>query len=173
MIDVLTILAFFMLGVLTGAVGIVSITLFFAKKTINKEKKKTSDKPSLETRMRRVKDITDEQVDLARRADGPQKNSLDGKYKNSLMRQIKALDEEKNEVLNSILADGHDPELTTIDGSGVVSKMKLSEYMAYMGYKAENTPQPPKKPSGPERLGKFTVYRGGKDDGDGGSGTVH
>jgi hypothetical protein len=116
--------------------------------------------------MKRVKEITGEQVDLARRADGPQKNSLDGKYKNGIIAQMKKLDEEKHEVLKSILADGHDPELTTMDETGVVTKMKLSEYMAYLGISVTPKQKPQSK-----NVGKFTVYKGGKDDG--GNNTTH
>jgi hypothetical protein len=46
-----------------------------------------------------------------------------------------------------------------MDNSGVITKMKLSEYMAYMGMSVK--PKPPEK----KNMGKFTIHRGGKDDG--------
>jgi hypothetical protein len=169
MIDMFILTAFFILGFLVGAASMMYFVIYVGKRLSSK------DKPSLEDRMKRVKAIADEQVELSRRADGPQKNSLDGKYKNSLISQMKILDEEKNSILQSILSDGHDPRLKTIDGNGVITEMKLSEFMATMGYVTQKptTPPPAAKPSGPERMGKFTVYRGGKDDEDGGNNTTH
>lgn len=163
-------LASFVLGMITGAAGIVSLTFYLGKRALDKKKaevEQNTKKLSVSDRMKRVKDITAEQLDLARRADGPQKNSLDGKYKNGLIREMKRLDEEKNAVLKSILADGHDPELTTMDETGVVTKMLLSEYMAHMGIKMDPKPVKPQV----EQVGKFTVIRGGRDDG--GNNTSH
>jgi hypothetical protein len=172
MIDMLTLIAFFVLGFLTGIVSMTYVVMLIGKRSLQS---KSKDKPSLEQRMKRVKDIADEQLELHSRIDGPQKNALHGKHKNSLLSQLKALDEEKTSILQSILSDGHDPRLKTIDGNGVITEMKLSEFMATMGYVTQKptTPPPAAKPSGPERMGKFTVYRGGKDDEDGGNNTTH
>jgi len=161
-------LAFFVLGLIAGATLTVSGTIWYGARMLKRSKEKLAAVPkdtklSVGDRMKRVKEIATEQLDLLQQADGPQKNGLDGKYKNGLNRQIKQLDEEKNQLLVSILEDGHDPELTTMDSSGVVTKMLLSEYMAYMGIKMT----PKKQPETPktERIGKFTVVKGGKDDG--------
>lgn len=167
-------LAAFMLGILVGTGGMTAFVMYLGNKGLKEKKakleavKKTAE--SLEKRMKRVREITKEQVDLANRADGPQKNSLDGKYKNGLIGQIKKLEEERNDIMRSILKDGFDPELTTMDEIGVVTKMKLSEYMAYMGIKMEK-PAPAKPTRTAEQIGKFTVIRGGRDD-DGGE-TTH
>lgn len=149
----------FFLGAVFGyAMSILSFLYigFRSMKKVIDTKKPVSD------RMKRIKEITNEQLDLTRQVDGPQKNSMHGKHKNSLISKIKSLDEEKNDLLRSILLDGHDPELTTVDNAGVVTHMKLSEYMVLMGIKME-----PKKPTSPtaERVGRFTVVKGGKDDG--------
>lgn len=169
----LILIAFFVLGFLTGIVSMTYVVMLIYKRSLQS---KSKDKPSLEERMKRVKAIADEQIDLYGRIDGPQKNALHGKHKNSLLSQLKALDEEKTSILQSILSDGHDPRLKTIDGNGVVTEMKLSEFMATMGYATQKPtiPPPAAKPSGPERLGKFTLYRGGKgDNDDGGNSTSH
>ncbi len=163
----------FVLGFLLGIGCVLGAVFHLGSKSLEKKKAELKEKvkkaESLESRMKRVKEITNEQVELAQRADGPQKNSLDGKYKNGIIREMKRLDEEKNDILKSILTDGHDPELTTIDEAGVVSRMKLSEYMAYMGIKMD----PPKSQQPKvEQVGKFTVIRGGRDDG-GGNNTTH
>ena len=177
---IFTLILTYVFGLLTGAVGIVGITLYIGKRALDKKKvavavsaapKAADKKESVSSKMKRVKVITDEQLDLSARADGPQKNGLDGKYKNSLMSHMKSLEEEKNEILKSILRDGLDPELTTMDSSGVITKMKLSEYLAYMGVSMEPKAKSPQEIK-TERMGKFTVHRGGKDDGSGSS-TTH
>ncbi len=163
--ELLTILAFYVLGIITGAIGTVTLTIYIGTRAVKKRKEEQANpkKLSVEGRMKRVKELQGEQLELAQRADGPQKNSLDGKYKNGLNGEIKRIEEEKTAILVSIIEDGYDPELTTMDASGVVTQMKLSEYMAYMGIKmqAKKSVATPKT----ERIGKFTVVKGGKDDG--------
>lgn len=164
--------AAFIMGFLLGLGSVLAFVMHVGNQGLKKKKAELQEKvkkaESIDARMKRVKEITAEQVELASRADGPQKNSLDGKYKNGIIKEMKRLDEEKNTILKSILSDGHDPELTTIDEAGVVSRMKLSEYMAYMGIKMD----PPKqKTTKVEQIGKFTVIRGGRDDG--GDNTTH
>lgn len=168
--ELLIIMGFYTLGLITGAIGMITLTIYVGKRALAKEKTKigltavpSKPKQTVNERMKRIKDITDEQLEMMQSIDGPQKNGLDGKYKNGINSQIKLLDEEKNELLCSILEDGHDPEITTMDGSGIVSRMLLSEYMAYMGIKMapKKTIETPKT----ERIGKFTVVKGGKDDG--------
>lgn len=165
--------AAFIMGFLLGLGSVLAFVMHVGNQGLKKKKAELQEKvkkaESIDARMKRVKEITAEQVELASRADGPQKNSLDGKYKNGIIKEMKRLDEEKNTILKSILSDGHDPELTTIDEAGVVSRMKLSEYMAYMGIKMD----PPKSQQPKvEQIGKFTVIRGGRDDG-GGNNTTH
>lgn len=159
-------LVIFFLGVMLGFGLTLVWFLEMARRSLSS--KAAADRTaSLQERMKRVKEITNEQLDLNRQVDGPQKNGLDGKHKNGLINKMKRLDEEKNDILRSILLDGYDPELTTMDTSGVVTYMKLSEYMALMGIKME-----PKKPkSSTSRVGKFTVVKGGKDDS--GNNTTH
>lgn len=162
-------IAFFLIGMICGLILAVGVVLYLGRRVLNKKTKEVSTKLSISDRMKRVKEISTEQLELAMRADGPQKNSLDGKYKNSMIGRLKGLEEEKNDLLRSIIADGHDPELTTMNESGVVEKMKLSEYMAYMGISmtttTKQTEQPKVSKPRTEQIGKFTVIRGGKDGG--------
>lgn len=170
--DALTLVLIYIMGILTGGVGFMTLTIFYANKVLNREKKsldKLTKKKSIEDRMKRVKEITNDQLDMLQQTDGPQKNALDGKHKNNVNSVIKQLEEEKTDILQSILAEGHDPEITTIDQSGVITKMKLSDFMVYSGIDVEpKKVEPPKS----KQLGKFTVYKGGKDDSDD-SGTTH
>lgn len=164
----------FVLGMFVGVAAMTAYVIYLGNKGLKEKKSKLevvkAKAESLDKRMRRVKEITKEQIDLANKADGPQKNGLDGKYKNGLIGQIKKLEEERNDIMRSIITDGYDPELTTMDETGVVTKMKLSEYMAYVGIKMDK-PAPAKPTRTSEQIGKFTVIRGGRDD-DGGE-TTH
>lgn len=162
--DIATLLAYFVFGNITGAVGIVILTLFLSKRALDKLKKEAESKgktESIKSRMDKVKGIIAEQLDLQNHVVGPQKNALHGKYKNGLNSRIKELELEKTDILKSIIADGFDPEITVIDGSGVVTTIKLSEFLINSGISMP--PKGTKLP--PEQVGKFTVYRGGKDDG--------
>jgi hypothetical protein len=175
-------IATYMLGVLTGASISFGIILALGKKALSKKEKEFSSmkeqKSIIEKKMKRVKEITSEQLDLQSATSGPQKNALDGKYKNGLIREIKRLEEEKSELLCSIIQAGFDPEITVIDESGAVTRIKLSEYMALQGIqmppvapKETKKTETSKTLTAPKQIGKFTVYKGGKDDSD--SGTTH
>jgi hypothetical protein len=108
-------------------------------------------------KIRRVKEITREQLNLMPSTGGPQKNALHGKHKNSINRTLSSLEDEKNELLNSILNDGHDPEITSMAGDGTSSKMKLSEFLA------RTPPSSSEKNTNTKKINKFTVHQGGKD----------
>lgn len=163
--EVATLLAFYILGLLTGAVGAITFTIYMGKRLMDKRQDEGKKVESIGSRMKRVKDLTTEQLDLQGQVSGPQKNALHGKYKNGLIGRIKELEEQKTEILKSIITDGFDPELTVMDNAGVVSTIKLSEYLAQTGITI-----PPKNPSpSTKQIGKFTVHKGGKDDG----GTTH
>lgn len=163
-------IGFYVLGLITGACGMVSLTLWLGNRSLERKRKQLTEAPagklSLEARMKRVKDLTDEQMDLLAQIDQPQKNGLDGRHKNGLNSTVKDIEKEKAEILRSILEDGYDPEISAMDMSGVVSKMKLSEFMVDQGLIA---PPKPKEEPKIKTLGKFTVHKGGKDDG----GTSH
>lgn len=166
--EVAIILLAYVLGIATGAIGIIALTLWLGKRAIDKETKaKLPSKESVSTRLKKVKEITNEQLDLQGAISGPQKNALHGKYKNGLIGRIKELEEQKVEILKSIITDGFDPEITVIDDSGVVTALKLSEFLGQNGITM------PSKDSQPDaqtkQVGKFIVHKGGKDD----SGTTH
>jgi hypothetical protein len=159
MITIMTIGMSYLLGFLTGMVVVSTWVVWLARRSM----KKTDRRESLMKRMRRIKEIADEQMDIASQVEMPQRNALDGKHKNQLVGRMKVLDEEKITILKSILSDGFDPELTTMDSAGVISQIKLSEYLASLGHHVP-TKTEQKEPPKPDKVGKFTVYRGGKDD---------
>lgn len=165
----------YMAGVCTGVVLMFIWVLYIGQKASNKLKQMTPDKvksasskekpKNITDRMKRVREITEEMISLNQASDGPQKNALHGKDKNRNIARMKALEEEKNDILRSILRDGFDPELNAMDESGTITQMKLSEFMAMQGITME--PKVEQKPAPrSQQIGKFTVIRGGKDDGD-------
>lgn len=172
--DITMLLVSFILGLILGFVSTVGLVLYLGKKSLSKKleskldslKDATKKIESVSDRMKKVKDIVNQQLDMQAQATMPQKNGLDGKYKNGLIREIKRLEEEKHEILKSILKDGFDPEITTIDEAGVVTSMKLSQFMADQGVVVQKEDKQIIKET-PKQIGKFTVYKGGRDDGGG------
>ena len=172
--DVTMLLVSFILGLILGFVSTVGLVLYLGKKSLSKKieskldslKDATKKIESVSDRMKKVKDIVNQQLDMQAQATMPQKNGLDGNYKNGLIREIKRLEEEKHEILKSILKDGFDPEITTIDEAGVVTSMKLSQFMADQGIVVQKEDKQTIKET-PKQIGKFTVYKGGRDDGGG------
>lgn len=154
----------FILGVVVGAIGIATIFMVYVGKIAKKYTTPPKDKikvDSVNARLRKVQEITNEQLNMQSYTERPQKNSLDGKHKNRTINEMKRLEEEKREILQSILDDGFDPSISAIDETGEVKSMKLSEYMMEYGF-AE-----PKKPEKQEKstvTRKFTVHKGGKDN---------
>lgn len=135
-----------------------------AKRSLEKEGKaldqQIKDKKSVNERLSKVKEITTQQLALQAQITMPQKNSLDGKYKNRLMNEVKTLEEEKVQILNSILQDGHDPEVNVLGDDGEPQRMKLSEFLEIQGTKMPLPKEEPKT----KMVGKFTVLKGGKGE---------
>lgn len=163
-----TFVAFFS-GVVCGIMMFIVGLATYGAHITKKNKALQAAKDSVSERLKKVRELTKLQFDLHSKTDGPQKNSLDGKYKNSLIREIKSLEEEKIEIMQSIIKDGFDPEVTTVSSDGSFKNLKLSELLGQDSLKEEKK-ELPKKPTH-----KFTVHDGGKfdtDDGNGGE-TIH
>jgi hypothetical protein len=92
--------------------------------------------------MNKVKDLTKEQIELQLQGDAPQKNALHGHYKNNLSRSIREIEQEKKDILQSILDDGFDPEISTLNSESKVENMKLSEFMGRDTKKASDNKKP-------------------------------
>lgn len=167
-------IASLIVGFTFGVATVIGISLYLARKTIKKRQakikslknevndimKKINNDTSLSDRVSKVKDLTTQQLELRSKAEGPQKNSLHGKHKNTIYAEIKEMEEEKNNILRSILGDGMDPSVAVVDEYGEAKTMKLSEYMEYMGISMAAEEPKPKKDS---NFRNFTVYKGGKD----------
>ena len=156
----------YLLGVFTGLIAAIAAVLIMGERSLRKKGLKSSSKatPAVVTaRMKRVKEITNEQLELYSASSGPQKNGLDGKYKNGLVGRIKELEEEKADILRSIIADGFDPDVTILDDDGQVVTKKLSEFMVDSGINM--TSKDSEEAKRLKQSSRFTLHRGGKDDG--------
>lgn len=117
---------------------------------------------SIIDRLKRAQAITEQQLDIRAATDQPSKNALHSRYKNGLIGDIKKLEEEKISILQSILDDGFDPLINAVDENGNKQELPLSHFVS----KAKTTVgEPEPDPSGPKKVGRFVVVKGGKDDG--------
>lgn len=163
-IEIMTV---FFSGMVFGAAATIIGVLHIGHKSL---KKTVADKKSISDRLAKVKELTEFQLEMQGAASGPQKNALDGKYKNGLNATFKKIEEEKAEILQSILNDGHDPEVT-VQGPDGLEKMKLSAFLVQQGY--DSTPKSKVEKAITKPKNPFTVVKGGKSD-DGGDGqTFH
>lgn len=167
MMNGIELMTVFFSGLIVGSTLTLMGIIYAGKKSLDKS---AAGKKSVTDRLTKVKELTEFQLDMQATASSPQKNGLDGKYKNGLNAKIKEIEEEKAEILKSILDDGFDPDVT-VQGADGLEKMKLSTFLVQQGYdsipknKVEKAITKPKNP--------FTVVKGGKSD-DGGDGqTFH
>jgi len=85
----------------------------------------------------RINEISKEQAKYMGSLDQPSASAAHSRHKNSIVSQIKALEQEKIELFSSILDSGADPMLkVAIDGE--VKNLRASELLPYL--KSEKTP---------------------------------
>jgi len=184
MVQVLAYLFFFIIGVLVGAGAFISYGLHEvhkmkkAKQTLLDEVKKKATEleqktNSIKERLVKASQISQTQTDLRNQAEMPSKNGLHSKYKNGLVAEISELEQEKINILKTIIVDGFNPIITVIQDGGTKEEVPLSDYIASeqqvvdvaSGKTPEETTPAIPGPNEPRKIGKFFVYRGGKDDG--------
>jgi hypothetical protein len=161
----LNLIVAFISGVVFGWFSFILISIYLVNKEIKRNEAKVKKLTDLisqtkslmiaREKLKKVREISVKQMELKGQIEMPQKNSLDGKYKNQLSEEIRVLEEEKINILNSILKDNIDPEILVLDEFGNTKTMKLSEYMNKMGYSIKDNKNHEKP--------KFTVYNGGKN----------
>jgi len=84
---------------------------------------------SIKYRFTKVSEITDRQMQLISSTERPSASAAHSRHKNSIVGELKALEQEKIEIFKSILADGVDPQLSiVIDGQQ--QNIKMSEAVA-------------------------------------------
>lgn len=170
----------FLIGFILGVVVVAAIFLAVAAYWVRKLKKikaKITDEmnkgfagpnttyESIIARLKQVQVITDQQLAIQGARDQPSKNALHSRYKNDLIQDIKKLEEEKMAILQSILDDGFDPLMNILDENGQKQELPLSHFV---NKAPPSAPLPTAPPSSSKRVGKFTLVKGGKDDG-----TIH
>ena len=183
----------FIVGFIMGILCVWEVALYIAERTLKNKKAKVKSaeklldkinkltdgldkRSSVDERLTRVKEIINEQFNLQYQTEGPQKSAMDGKHKNMNIRTVKSLEDEKNEILRSIITDGYDPTVSVAGYDGKITDMKLSEFMVQSGVDMEPVedktkgakPKPsPSKAAVATKTGKFVVHRGGKNDNEG------
>ena len=188
MIEFLSWLLVFGFGMATGATLAISYGLHQVKKMkkskqqlledIKKKAQELDQKTtSIKERLVKATQIAQTQQELRAQIEMPSKNGLHSKYKNGLMTEIGELEQEKIDILRTILAEGFTPMITVIQDSGHREDVPLSEYIVtaqndvdvMTGNKSEPLSTEPMAPpvgtNEPRQVGKFFVYKGGKDDG--------
>jgi polyphosphate kinase len=125
---------------------------------------------SIQERMTKAVELTKIQMEMRMRLDEPSKNALDSKYKNGLVSDINDIEQQKIDILKTILGDGFDPMINILDENGGSKEMALSAYVKsvaeFLPPDDKVVPPPaPTVPGEPKKVGKFMVYNGGKNDG--------
>ena len=164
----MSIICFYFLGLITGyffcKIQSMPASLNEEIKNFREPKEIATPPKSLDARMKRINEIANIQLNLLSQMDTEQIPALTDVNKNHIRSLLKEIEDEKLVLLRSILDDGLDPEISTIDDAGVIAKTKLSDFMS--------TRQPRKVDVKDRRIGKFTLYKGGRDD-SGGNNTSH
>lgn len=140
--------ALFLLGFCMGVLTVFAYGLKSLKKKEQKSKdslkkmideimgdtsKKQKGIKEMQDRVNKAFDITAQQLDMLAAADGPQSNAIHGKDKNKVIAEVKRLEEEKMNLLKSVLADGYDPKLVTMNEEGEKESIKLSDFLKRKG----------------------------------------
>jgi hypothetical protein len=133
------------------------------------EQKKTS----IKERLVKASELANAQMDIRAQMEMPSKNALHSRYKNGLIGELQDMEQQKLDLLRTVLAEGFDPMITVINESGAKSEIPLSTYVdeatgVLSRHLGETPPPPPSDatdPTQPRKAGKFFVYKGGKDDG--------
>jgi hypothetical protein len=127
---------------------------------------------SIKERLMKASELAQAQLAIKAQLEMPSKNALHSKYKNELGGELQNMEIQKLDILRTVLAEGFDPMITVINEVGIKQEIPLSAYVdsasqqlnAHMG----NQPPPPPAEPGlgePRKVGKFILYKGGKDDG--------
>ena len=130
-------------------------------------------KSSIKERLAKASEIAKAQAAIRSRIEMPSKNGLDSRHKNGLVYELQDLEQQKLDLLKTILAEGFDPMITMVNEVGDKTEVPLSTYVneaigalgASTGVTPTSSPATPTEPDQPKKIGKFLLYKGGKDDG--------
>jgi hypothetical protein len=184
MIEALVNVLMFFLGLLVGAGMFIGYGFYQVKKIKNVKdllideikKKVTAEddkRNSIKERLIQAAKIAQVQMELRAQAEMPSKNAAHSKYKNGLVAEINDMEQQKLDILRTVLAEGFDPMITVLHDGGTREEIPLSAYVATAqttadggtGKKDATPPPHPGMDQPPRKVGKFFIYKGGKDDG--------
>ncbi|CAM6003918.1 unnamed protein product [Sphagnum balticum] len=86
-------------------------------------------KETIKERLLKASDIAQAQMSVRAQMDMPSKNALHSKYKNDLMLELQEMEQQKLDLLRTILIEGYNPMITVLNESGKKTEMPLSEYV--------------------------------------------
>ena len=175
----------FVLGVISTFIGL----YLFLRNAEKKIKDELKDKPkspsptelankifskgeligSVKYRFKMIDDKTSEQQNLLNGLKGPSAGAAVSRHRNSVISRIKELEEEKSELMRSILDDGIDPEVTILTPSGDTEKVKMSEALSMREAAKPASSFQPKNKTDPNLIRmkrRFRVVKNEDTDGD-------
>lgn len=144
----------FAIGFLMGLVVSFIVTIYLTTRALNKQDQEDREDihelmekmeliGSVKYRYKKIEEITDKQLDLVSRVDRPSASAAHSRYKNDIVGQLKALEDEKVDIMRSIVDDGIDPNITiSIDGEPQSMKMSEAINMHDINNKKPFTPPP-------------------------------
>jgi hypothetical protein len=163
------------------------------EKLIKKRDETLQRSDSIKDRLMKASQIAQAQQDLRLQVEMLSDSDLHAHRRNGLVIEIAELERRKLDILKTILAEGFNPTITLIQDSGDKSEILLSEYVRQQQEITDMIPRSQHQPNSntvgtagaptaasggvaaatqnpnePRKVGKFFVYKGGKDDG-----TIH
>jgi len=175
---------YFLFGMLTGAgmfmgYGYYQFTKIRAAKEnlLDQLQKKAAEvdrkRDTIKERFLQATELAKLQNDLRAQCEMPSKNALHSRHKNDLIHEINDMEQRKLDLLRTILAEGYDPTITVSNENGSKREIPLSAYvneaLAQLNSRSGMVPPKDTPPGEAKKIGKFMIYKGGKDDG----GTTH
>jgi len=108
-------------------------------KGVNASYKQAELLGSVKERFKIFSKLTESQRALLGQVDQPSINASHSRFKNSVIRDLKQIEEDKKEVLQSILDDGIDVHISIMDTDGEITKVLISEFLSEQFQSSENT----------------------------------
>lgn len=146
----------FVLGGLTFTIVLFALVMLAAPKPMSKDQTRKAIEDiellgSIKYRMKLVNELTTSQMDLIGQLDRPAASATHARHKNSIIAQLKEIEEQKTDIFRSIVDDGVDPIITAYDlNSGEPKEMRMSEAL---DIRSTETPQPETDPKNPRDNG--------------------
>src|ERR1035437_7104015 len=86
-------------------------------------------KESIKDRLIKASELAQTQIVIRGQLEMPSNGALHSKYKNELMHEMQDIEQQKIDILKTILAEGFDPMITIVNDTGTKSEIALSGYV--------------------------------------------